>query len=146
MNWRIWTLMIATALLWLHAEMAQADTASCDGKRGWQRQIVRDSVERWFRAEPSAEDLILLIQAEHGIAACASRGGRAPRLHTPTLHRGLGMDQLGAVLLANELEWRGLLPRPEEGLAGEYFRTRRWPAPDPLPPLALGSADHGKRR
>jgi len=34
------------------------------------------------------------------------------------------LDQLGAALLANELEWRGVMPRPEHGLAGEFFRVR----------------------
>ncbi len=47
------------------------------------------------------------------------RGG----LHTTTLPRGLEMDSLGALLLANELEWSGLIPPPGEGLAGGIFRV-----------------------
>ena len=129
MTWRFWVLVATAALLSLYAQISRADTVSCDGKRGWQRQIVRDSVHGWFQGEPRPEGLISLIQAEHGIVACGSlAGGHTPRLHTPTLPRGLELDQLGAVLLANELEWSGLVPRPEEGLAGEFFRVRRRPA------------------
>ncbi len=138
MTWRFWVLVAAAAMLSLYAQISRADTVSCDGKRSWQRQIVRDSVWGWFQGEPNPDDLISLIQAEHGIAACASLGGRASRLHTPTMPRGLELDQLGAMLLANELEWSGLVPRPEEGLAGEFFRVRRRPAP--FEETALGEA------
>jgi hypothetical protein len=128
MSWRFWVLVGTAALLSLFAQISRADTVSCDGKRGWQRQIVRDSVHGWFQGEPRPEGLISLIQAEHGIVACGSLSGHTPRLHTPTLPRGLELDQLGAVLLANELEWSGLVPRPEEGLAGKFFRVRLRPA------------------
>ena len=79
-----------------------------------------------------------LIQAEHGIVACATGSGLPSRLHTTTLSPGLALDQLGAVLLSNELEWSGLMPRPEVGLAGMFFRVAPLPssadefgAPDP---------------
>ena len=114
------------------ATSAAVDTVSCSGKRGWQRDIVRQAVVAWFHGVPDPDHLVQLVQAEHGIVACS--GGAQPRsLHTPTLQRGLDMTQLGAVLLANELEWRGLMPRPEEGLVGEFFRVeRRTPTDDAL--------------
>ena len=65
------------------------------------------------------------MQAEHGIAACSTSALLPLRLHTTTLPRGLGLDQLGAVLLANELEWSGLVPAPEQGLLGEFFVVRK---------------------
>ena len=102
------------------------DTATCGGKRDWQRGVVRDAIWRWFENDAQPSDLIELVQAEHGIVACA-RGALPGRLHTPDLPRGLELDQLGAVLLANELEWSGLIPPPEEGLAGEFFRVRLAP-------------------
>jgi len=115
----IGTLALATA-----GTSSAIDTVSCEGKRSWQRQIVRDSVHAWFRGLPEPDGLVQLVQAEHGIVACA--GGASPRrLHTTTLQPGLDLDQYGAVLLANELEWSGLMPRPEEGLAGEFFRIQR---------------------
>jgi len=124
MNWWTWSLATALVIASVFTSSAHAETASCASKRGWQRQLVEEAVRDWFRGTPDAETLIQLIQAEHGIAACAGRGARPRALHTPTLARGLELDQLGAALLANELEWRGLVPRPEAGLAGEYFRVR----------------------
>jgi len=124
MSWYAWVLVTALSAATVFAPRAQADTASCGGKRGWQRGLVQAAVHDWFRSEPDPEALVFLIQAEHGIAACASRGTSPARLHTPTLPRGLVLDQLGAALLANELEWRGVMPRPEHGLAGEFFRVR----------------------
>ncbi len=124
MSWYVWILVTALSAATMFAPRAQADTASCGGKRGWQRELVRGAVHDWFRSEANPDALIFLIQAEHGIAACASRGPAPARLHTPTLPRGLALDQLGAALLANELEWRGVMPRPEHGLAGEFFRVR----------------------
>ena len=76
MTWRFWLLVATVAMLSLYAQISRADTVSCDGKRSWQRQIVRDSVWGWFQGEPNPDDLISLIQAEHGIVACASLGGR----------------------------------------------------------------------
>jgi hypothetical protein len=111
------------------------DTATCDGKRSWQRAIVREAVHDWFRGQPDPDGLIDLVQAEHGIAACA-RGGVPRRLHTTSLPRGLAVDQLGAVLLANELEWSGLMPPPERALAGKFFRVRA----EPESPYARESA------
>ena len=104
------------------------DTASCEGKRSWQRRIVQTAVHGWFKGEPRPTHLLDLLQAEQGIIACSSGHHRPLRLHTATLPRGLAVDQLGAVLLANELEWSGLIQRPEEGLAGEWF-TVQFPAP-----------------
>ena len=119
---------IATATLLLVFALplvAQAvNTASCDSKRGWQRSIVRGAVHDWFRGHPDSGALVELIQAEHGIVACSLGQGRPQRLHTVTLPRGLELDQLGAVLLANELEWSGLIPEPERGLAGGFFRVQ----------------------
>ena len=85
---------------------------------------MQEIVHRWFEDRPSAERLLDLIQAEQGIAACTAGRASALQLHTTTLTRGLDVDELGGSLLANELEWAGLLPAPHEGLAGEYFSTR----------------------
>jgi hypothetical protein len=104
-----------------------AETASCEAKQGWRHRIVRSAVHRWFRSDPRPDDLLHLIQAEQGIVACTIGDARPLRLHTMTLPRGLQVDQLGAVLLANELEWSGLVPRPEEGLAGEWFPVKPTP-------------------
>ncbi len=109
------------ALLTLWASGASADTVSCNGKRGWQRSIVLESVHGWFAREARANALLELVQAEHGIVACSSRPSLPSRLHTTTLPHGLEADRLGALLLANELEWSGLIPPPGEGLAGEIF-------------------------
>jgi hypothetical protein len=128
MNWYIWIGVTALAAC-VCSTSALADTASCNGKRGWQRDIVREAVHDWFRGAPRPDSLVELVQAEHGIAACGSRGGLPRGLHTPTLPRGMELDRLGAALLANELEWSGVMPRPEAGLAGEYFRVR---GPQPL--------------
>ncbi len=116
-------LLAITALLTLWTSAASADTVSCNGKRGWQRSIVLEAVHGWFTQEARANALLELVQAEHGIVACSSNPSLPPRLHTTTLPRGLGMDSLGALLLANELEWSGLIPPPGEGLAGEVFRV-----------------------
>ncbi len=121
MNWRPCLL----ALFWLgFPTLATAlDTASCSGKRGWQRGIVKSAVHSWFSNEAQPQALMELIQAEHGIVACSTGTGLPPRLHTTTLSPGLALDQLGAVLLSNELEWSGLVPRPEAGLVGMFFRV-----------------------
>ncbi len=119
------TLTLVLALSLLGPAIAQAyDTATCDGKRGWQRGVVRSAIWRWFDRDVQPSDLVELVQAEHGIVACSARSGLPSRLHTPELPRGLELDQLGAILLANELEWAGLIRYPEEGLAGEFFRVR----------------------
>jgi hypothetical protein len=106
------------------------DTVSCEGKRGWQRNIVQNAVRGWFVGAPDPDHLVTLVQAEHGIVACAASASPPPHLHTTTLPRGLSLDQLGAVLLANELEWTGLVPTPEEGLVGEMFRIETKPLDD----------------
>ncbi len=108
---------------------AAGDTATCDGKRSWQREIVRRSVHHWVAGDPRSEDLLELIQAEQGIVAC--RSGKTPpvRLHTTTLPRSLQPDQLGPILLSNELEWNGAIPRPEDGLVGQWFEVRLDSAP-----------------
>lgn len=117
-------ILMGTLALAMPGTSTAIDTVSCEGKRSWQRQIVRASVHDWFRGLPDPNGLVELVQAEHGIVACA--GGASPqRLHTTTLQPGLDLDQFGAVLLANELAWSGLLPPPEEGLAGEFFRIQR---------------------
>ena len=116
------------ALLLCGASVASArDTVSCEGKWSWQRDVVRAAVRGWFTNQPRTEDLLELIQAEQGIVACSSSPARSVRLHTTTLPRGLDPGQLGAVLLANELEWSGLVPRPESGLAEEWFPVRTSP-------------------
>ena len=122
----------ATAAAFVSAALfyspAQArDTISCESKYAWQREIVRDAVHGWFLGEAQPDHLLALIQAEQGIVACRREPRRALRLHTMRLDRGLEVDQLGAVLLANELEWSGLVPAPAEGLAGEWFRVRVQP-------------------
>ncbi len=101
-----------------------ADTATCAGKRAWQREVVHEIVHAWFLSQPSAEGLLQLIQAEQGLAACATSDRSGLRLHTTTLPSGLELDQLGAILLANELGWIGALPAPEQGLAGQWFHVR----------------------
>ena len=115
------SLAIAFAILLCGAGAAQAgiDTGSCAGKRAWQRKLVEETIRSWFEGAPRAENLIDLVQAEQGIAACQDP---ERRLHTTRLPPGLKLPQLGAILLANELEWRGLIPPPEEALAGKAFR------------------------
>jgi hypothetical protein len=98
-----------------------ASYATCEGKRSYQRDVVREIVHDWFNGATRAEGLLELVQAEQGIAACRAGGERAVRLHSTTLPRGLAFSQLGGILLANELEWSGFLPAPHEGLAGEFF-------------------------
>jgi hypothetical protein len=95
--------------------------ATCEGKRSYQRDVVREMVHDWFNGVTRGEGLLELVQAEQGIAACRAGGGRAVRLHSTTLPRGLAPGQIGGILLANELEWSGFLPAPHEGLAGEFF-------------------------
>jgi len=128
------TLAIALASLALGASAhAGVDTSSCGGKRAWQRRIVSDAIRSWFERAPQPENLIELVQAEQGIAACTPQ--ERPLLHTSRLPSGLKLPQLGAVLLANELEWRGLVPPPEEALAGKVFRVAApKPAPSPAAP------------
>ncbi len=99
------------------------ETASCEGKRSWQRSIVEGVIRSWLDQGTYTEGLLELIQAEQGIAAC--REGDLIRLHTTRLPINLVPTQLGAVLLANELEWRGLVAAPEEALAGKFFRVAR---------------------
>jgi hypothetical protein len=118
-----WITPLSLTVLLLASAAHAADRTTCEGKRGWQREIVRGAVERWLASDARPEDLVELVQAEHGIVACAA-GSVPPRLHTTVLPRGLEVDQLGGVLLANELAWSGLLPPPETGLAGEYFRVK----------------------
>ena len=120
---------MALAVLLFAATGAQAgiDTGSCAGKRAWQRKLVEDTIRSWFEGAPRPENLIDLVQAEQGIVACLDP--ERPRLHTPRLPPGLKLPQLGALLLAHELEWRGLVPPPEEALAGKSFRIAV-PKPD----------------
>jgi hypothetical protein len=105
------------------ATAAAAGYATCDEKRSYQREVVREIVHDWFDGATRAQGLLELVQAEQGIAACRAGGGRAVRLHSTTLPRGLALDQLGGILLSNELEWSGFLPAPQAGLAGEYFHV-----------------------
>jgi hypothetical protein len=122
------TALLAAACCLLGAALAPTpaaarDTATCEGKRTWQRDIVEQTVRDWLDQKPDPARLVELIQAEQGIAAC--RAGRPARLHTLQLRRNLRPSQLGALLLANELEWRGLIAPPEEALAGKLFRISR---------------------
>ena len=144
MSKTLWIAVIGSALL-ASSAFASTDTTSCQGKRSWQRQIVQDAVGRWFDNQPDPDDLISLVQAEQGIVACSAGSGPGPRLHTTRLPTGLGLDQFGAVLLANELEWRRIIPRPEAGLAGEYFRVRPNKASDEVGD-ALPASDREYRR
>lgn len=105
---------------WAGASRA-ADTASCEGKRSWQRSIVESAIRAWLDQATRPADLLELIQAEQGIAACGP--GQGIRLHVTRLPINLVPSQLGAVLLANELEWRGLVPPPEDALRGKFFRV-----------------------
>jgi hypothetical protein len=114
-------LTLAGLILAAPAFGAAAHYATCDGKRSYQRDVVREIVHDWFNGATRGEGLLELVQAEQGIAACRAGGERAVRLHSTTLPRGLAPDQLGGILLANELEWSGFLPEPHEGLAGEFF-------------------------
>lgn len=116
--------LLALFVLMNPALVGASDTASCQGKRQWQRSIVRTTVHRWFQNDSRPDDLLALVQAEQGIVACRAGAPKAVRLHTTRLPRGLEVGQLGAVLLANELEWSGLMAAPEEGLAGEWFPVR----------------------
>ena len=128
MNTRKWMMAVVLVGITSTAQADVIDTASCDGKRGWQRHVVREAVQHWMDARSEPEDLIALVQAEHGIVAC-NPGGRPRGLHTTTLPAGLRPEQLGGLLLANELAWRGLVPPPEVGLAGMTFRVRP-PSPE----------------
>jgi hypothetical protein len=114
-------LTLAGLILAAPALGSAAHYATCDGKRSYQRDVVREIVHDWFNGTTHTEGLLELVQAEQGIAACRAGGERAVRLHATTLPRGLAPDQLGGILLANELEWSGFLPAPHEGLAGEFF-------------------------
>jgi len=136
-----WALMALYLLLAQGAAPAVAgETASCEGKRTWQRSVVEKAIQEWFSQTTRNEDLLELIQAEQGIAAC--RQGDLIRLHTTRLPINLVPQQLGAVLLANELEWRGLVAAPEEALAGKFFRVARVRTPEP----AKGDAAKPKKR
>ena len=134
MKWR--SVLLALAWLAFPTLAYSLDTATCEGKRRWQRSIVQNAVHRWFSSDARPDDLIELIQAEHGIVACASGAAAPLRLHTTTLSPGLELDQLGALLLANELEWSGLIPRPEVGLAGMFFQVAQpaWGGDEVQPP------------
>lgn len=121
--YKLTTLGLMLCALGLALPAAAADSVSCSGKRGWQRTIVQDAIFDWFAGRPDPDRLVDLVQAEHGIVACSARSGNPRRLHTVTLSRGMAANQLGAVLLSNELEWSGLVPVPEEGLAGRSFRV-----------------------
>jgi hypothetical protein len=137
---RLAALTIASVLA-VGASTVHADTVSCNGKRGWQRDVVLDSIHRWFSRAPRRDSLIELVQAEHGIVACSSNPSLPLRLHTTTLPHGLEIDRFGALLLANELEWSGLIPPPETGLAGELFRVRSRRGPE----SSQGSAGEQRR-
>ncbi len=137
---RLVALTIASVLA-AGASTVRADTVSCNGKRGWQRDVVMDSIHRWFSRAPRKDSLIDLVQAEHGIVACSSNPSLPLRLHTTTLPHGLEIDRFGALLLANELEWSGLIPPPEEALAGEFFRVRSRRGPE----SSQGSAREQRR-
>ena len=137
---RLAALTIASVLA-VGASTVHADTVSCNGKRGWQRDVVLDSIHRWFSRAPRRDSLIELVQAEHGIVACSSNPSQRLRLHTTTLPHGLEIDRFGALLLANELEWSGLVPPPETGLAGELFRVRSRRGPE----SSQGSAGEQRR-
>ena len=104
-----------------------ATTGTCEDKRAWQRRIVERAVARWFEHDARPMDLLELIQAEQGIAACSNGSHRPLRLHTSTLPADLEMEQFAAYVLANELEWSGLVPEPERGLAGEWFEVKPRP-------------------
>jgi hypothetical protein len=145
MKWRF--VLLTLAWLAFPTLAYSLDTATCEGKRRWQRSIVQNAVHRWFSSDARPDDLIELIQAEHGIVACAAGTAAPLRLHTTTLSPGLELDQLGALLLANELEWSGLIPRPEEGLAGMFFQVVQpaWGGEDLAPPVSRPSAAHRAR-
>ena len=85
---------------------------------------MRGAVQRWLDGAYRPGALVNLIAAEQGVAACYRGNGRIPRLHVPTLPRNLRPGDLGAWLLTNELAWEGLQPKPEDGLAGEWFHVR----------------------
>jgi hypothetical protein len=125
---RAWIrIALATALLGASTARAGTDTSSCAGKRTWQSALVADTIRSWLEGTPRPENLLALVQAEQGIAACEQQ--QRPTLHTAQLPPGLKIPQLGAILLANELEWRGLVPPPEEALAGKTFRVAAPPVP-----------------
>lgn len=105
------------------------DSSSCEGKRAYHGKVVQRIVHQWFDESQDPEELLHLIQSEQGLAACVSRGGATPRLHTTRLAPGFEVWELAGTVLANELEWAGLMPAPYEGLAGQYFNVRERPAP-----------------
>jgi len=98
-----------------------ADTVSCEGKRTWQRRIVMQTIRLWLKQQPHGENLIDLLQAEQGIAGCLR--SEDVRLHSTRIPRNLTQQQLGPMLLANELEWRGVLEPPQDILTGKFFRV-----------------------
>jgi hypothetical protein len=125
--------LIAIALLGASVAFPTAacavDSSSCEGKRAYHGKVVQRIVHQWFDERQDPEELLHLIQSEQGLAACVARGGAAPRLHTTRLAPGFEVWELAGTVLANELEWAGLLPPPYEGLAGQYFNVREHPAP-----------------
>ncbi len=107
------------------------NTVGCDAKKVWRLSIIETIVGDWYHNKSRTADLIDLISAEQGLAVCALGRARGTQLHTSTLPRSLQPEELGALLLANELEWAQLLPAPQEGLSGHSFQVI-------VPPLRIG--------
>ena len=113
---------MAFAIAFALSAAAQAvDTVGCSAKVTWRQSVVETIVRAWYESQTSTDDLLNLISAEHGIAACQLGQRRSLPLHTPTLPRDLQPGKLGGLLLSNELSWSHLLPEPEEGLSGHAF-------------------------
>jgi hypothetical protein len=119
-----------TVLILTYAAHA-SDTVGCVAKTTWRNEIVDTLVKSWYRNDSRTDDLLDLIQAEQGIAACSLGRAQPKRLHTSTLPRDLRRTELGGLILANELHWAHLLPDPEDGLSGRAF-------PVLVPPLRAG--------
>ena len=98
-----------------------ADYANCNHKRTLHRQIVLENVISWYDGDVDPGRLVDLVQIELGIGTCVLGKKEYPRLHTPTFPRQVDPKNFPALMLANELAWKGLLPEPTDGLVGEVF-------------------------
>ena len=105
-----------------HAAVA-TNTVGCSAKMTWRNEVVETLVKSWYRNNGHTDDLLDLIQAEQGLTACNLGKAQTTPLHTSTLSRDLQLEELGGLLLANELQWARLLPEPEEGLSGRSFQV-----------------------
>ena len=119
--YNIFRVVVMLVLLAIPHMAPALDTVGCAAKSVWRKSVVETIVADWYENESDPEDLLALLSAEQGIAACNLGRSRTTRMHTSTIPRDLQPGQLGSLLLANEMSWARLLPEPEEGLSGRAF-------------------------